>query len=47
MRPSHKWDVTHATEEDLETTEGETEGLYDRLIQMTGWTVTDKEKENT
>jgi len=34
------------TEEDFETTEGETEDLYDKLMEMTGWTVTDKEKEN-
>ena len=39
-------DVLHVTEEDFETTENETEDLYDKLMEMTGWTVTDKEKEN-
>ena len=33
-------------EEDFETTEGEPENLYDKLMEMTGWNVTDKEKEN-
>jgi hypothetical protein len=33
------------TEEDFETTEGESEDLYDKLMEMTGWTVTDKESE--
>jgi hypothetical protein len=32
------------TEEDFETTEGESEDLYDKLMEMTGGTVTDKEK---
>jgi hypothetical protein len=40
------WDVAHVTEEDFETTEGETEDLYDKLMEMAGWKVTDKEKEN-
>ena len=39
------WDVTHVTEEDFETTEGESEDLYDKLMEMSGWTVTDKELE--
>ena len=36
------------TEEDFETTEGETEDLYDKLMEMVGWksTVTDDENEN-
>ncbi len=34
------------TEEDFETTEGETEDLYDKLMEMTGWKVTDNENEN-
>ena len=40
------WEVTHVTEEDFETTDGEVEDLYEKLMEMTGWTVTDKEKEN-
>ena len=40
------WKVVHVTEEDFETTEGEQEHLYDKLMEMTGWTVTDKEKEH-
>ena len=40
------WSVTHVTEEDFETTEGETEDLYDKLMEMTGWKVTDNENEN-
>ncbi len=28
------------TEEDFETTEGETVDLYDKLMEMTGWIVT-------
>ncbi len=40
------WDVAHVTEEDFETTEVETEDLYDKLMEMAGWKVTDKEKEN-
>ncbi len=27
-------------------TEGEEEDLHDKLMEMTGWTVTDKEKGN-
>ena len=38
--------VTHVTEEDFETTEGESEDLYDKLMEMTGWKVTDNENEN-
>ncbi len=33
-------------EEDFETTEGETEDLHDKLMEMVGWKVTDKEKED-
>ena len=33
--------VTDVTEEDFETTEGESVDLYDTLMEMTGWTVTD------
>jgi len=40
------WEVAHVTEEDFETTEGESEDLYDKFMEMSGWTVTDKEKEN-
>ena len=40
------WSVTHVTEEDFETTEGESEDLYDKLMEMTGWKVTDNENEN-
>jgi hypothetical protein len=28
------------TEEDFETTEGETQDLYDKLMEMAGWTPT-------
>ena len=31
------------TEEDFETTEGEVVDLYDKLMEMTGWTVTDND----
>ena len=34
------------TEQDLETTEGETVDLYDKLMELVGWKVIDKEKEN-
>ena len=34
------------TEVDLETTEGESVDLYDKLMELVGWKVTDKEKEN-
>ena len=37
------WEVAHVTEEDFETNEGD---LYDELIEMTGWKVTDNENEN-
>jgi hypothetical protein len=40
------WEVAHVTEEDFEATEGKSEDLYDKLMEMTGWKVTDKEKEN-
>ncbi len=33
------------TEEDFETNEGETEDLYDKLMEMSGWKVTDNEDE--
>ena len=39
------WEVIHVTEEDFENPEGETEDLYDKLMEMTRWTVTDKEKD--
>jgi hypothetical protein len=32
--------VTDVTEEDFETTEGESVDLYDKLMVMTAWTVT-------
>jgi len=34
------------TEEDLETTEGETVDLYDKLIELAGWKPVDKGKIN-
>ena len=34
------------TEDDLETTEGESVELYDKLIELSGWKVVDKDKEN-
>ncbi len=40
------WEVAHVTEKDFETTEGEAEELYDKLMAMAGWTATDKQKEN-
>ncbi len=33
----------HVTEEDFETTEGESVDLCDKLTEMTGWIVTDEE----
>jgi hypothetical protein len=35
-------EVTDVTEEDFETTEGEVVDLYDKLMEMVGWKVTDK-----
>ena len=35
------WQVTDVTEEEFETTEGETVDLYDKLMAMSGWTVRD------
>ena len=40
------WSVSHVTEEDFETTEGELEDLYDKLMEMEGWKVRDNENEN-
>ena len=40
------WSVSTVTEEDFETTEGEVEDLYDKLMEMMGWKVTDNENEN-
>ena len=40
------WEVTHVTEEDFERTEGEAENLYDKLMEMAGWKVTDKELDH-
>ena len=34
------WEVAHVTEQDFETTEGEEEDLYDKLMAMAGWTPT-------
>jgi hypothetical protein len=31
------WEVTHVSEEDFETTEGESEDLYEKLMEMAGW----------
>ncbi len=33
------WQVTDVTEEDFETTEGESVDSYDKLMTMVGWTV--------
>ncbi len=33
------WEVEHVTEEDFQSTEGETEDLYDKLMEMVGWKV--------
>jgi hypothetical protein len=33
------WEVAHVTEEDFQSTEGETEDLYDKLMEMVGWKV--------
>ena len=30
------WEVTHVTEEDFETNEGEVEDLYDKLMEQDG-----------
>jgi hypothetical protein len=35
------WQVTDVTEEDFETTEGESVDLCDKLMTMAGWTVRD------
>jgi hypothetical protein len=46
----NKKEVVHVTEEDFETesetTESESQDVYEKLVEMVGWTVTDKEKEN-
>jgi hypothetical protein len=34
------------TEEEFETTEGESVDLYDKLMEMAGWIVTDEENQN-
>ena len=34
------WEVAHVTEQDFETTEGEAQDLYDKLMEMAGWTPT-------
>ena len=34
------WEVAHVTEEDFETTEGEVQELYNKLLEMAGWTPT-------
>ena len=34
------------TKEDFETTEGESVDLYDKLMEMDGWIVTDEENQN-
>ncbi len=34
------------TEEDLETTEGESMYIYDKLMELVGWNPVDHEKEN-
>jgi hypothetical protein len=35
-----RWEVVHVTDQDFETTEGEAEDVYDKLMTMTGWTPT-------
>ena len=37
------WSVKHVTEE---TTQGESEDLYDKLMEMVGWKIPDNENEN-
>ena len=37
---------SHVTEEDFETLRGVAEDLYDKLMEMVGWKVTDNENEN-
>jgi hypothetical protein len=37
---------SHVTEEHFETLRGEAEDLYDKLMEMVGWKVTDNENEN-
>ena len=37
---------SHVTEEDFETLRGVEEDLYDKLMEMVGWNVTDTENEN-
>ena len=39
-------EIWQVTEEDLETTEGESVNFYDKLMELAEWKVTDKEKEN-
>ena len=39
------WEVAHVTEEDFETSEGASEDLYDKLMETSGWKVTDNENE--
>ncbi len=34
------------TEEDFERTKGESVDLYDKLMEMMGWIVTDEENKN-
>ena len=36
------WEVAHVTEEDFKTTEGESEDLHEKYMEMVGCTVTDK-----
>ena len=40
------WEVTTVTEEDSETTEGESMDLYDKVMELAGWKSVDHEKEN-
>ena len=40
------WSVAHVTEEDFETTEDESEDLYEKLMEMVGWNLIDNENEN-
>ncbi len=40
------WEVTHVSEQDLETTEGEGVDLLDKHLDLVGWSqVNDKETE--
>ena len=41
MRPLKKTEISGRSQENFETTEGESVDLYDKLMEMTGWKVAD------